>query len=225
MPTHSWQEATRHGKIVRLINQDSQCIKVKENEKYRWLEIDGVMQSLMKLNDPAMPVLPPHQAMLEVLPADTGSGVALELGLGGGAMQRYFQKYRPNWQLTSVELNPTIIELYRDHFQLEEESGNQQQANRAEQAIQHIEPTSIDALLIDICTNEGLPPFLSDQIFWSHVSKALKPKATLAVNLIPSTLEEWESVTQMMRNTLEQPLGWIQVPGHLNMLVVTAYDG
>lgn len=222
MPQHSWQEATRHGQIIRLLHQDSQCIKVKENDQYRWLEIDGVMQSLMKLNDPATPVLPPHQAMLEVLPVDSGAGVALELGLGGGAMQRYFQKHRPHWQLTSIELNPVIIELFREHFQPEIQTNNKQLLNRAERAVCHQPDLSLDALLIDVCTNEGLPPFLCEPGFWQHVARILKPQAELAVNLIPSNQEEWERATNLMRETLEHPLGWIQVPGHLNIIVVSA---
>lgn len=222
MPTNSWQQATRYGKIIRLINQDSQCIKVKENEQYRWLEINGVMQSLMKLNDPAMPVLPPHQAMLEVLPADEGAGTALELGLGGGAIQRYFHRYRPNWQLTSIELSPLIIQLFQDHFQPDDNQQNQQQPGRAELAIQQVASQSIDSLLIDICTDEGLPSFLSDPDFWQHVARIVKPQAELAVNLIPSSEDEWQTVTDIMRETLPLPLGWIQVPGHLNMLVVSA---
>lgn len=221
MPTHSWQEATRHGKIIRLINQDSQSIRIKENELYRWLEINGIMQSLMKLNDPAYPVLPPHQAMLEVLPKDEGQGQALELGLGGGAMQRYFQRYRPNWQLTSVELNPLIIDLFREHFQ-PTQSHNKQLLGRAELAIQNIKSQSLNTLIVDICTDEGLPPFLSEPSFWQEVTRVLKPNAELAVNLIPSSVEEWEQVTDLMRETLELPLGWIQVPGHLNIVVVSA---
>ena len=222
MPQHSWQQATQHGNIIRLLHQNNQAIQVLENDQYRWLEIDGVMQSLMKLSAPSEPVLPPHQAMIEVLPATEDHGVALELGLGGGAMQRYFQAHRPHWQLTSVELNPIIIELFKDHFQPEQPSLNTQLLGRAELTVAQLADQSLDALLVDVCTDEGIPTFLADIEFWQQVNRVLKTDATLAVNLIPIDQEEWERVTLAMRHTLELPLGWIQVPGHLNVVVVSA---
>ncbi len=220
MPPHSWQDATRYGRIVRLLNHVSQCVKVMENERYRWLEIDGITQSLMKIDDPADPVLPPHQAMVAAIPPDDGSGVALELGLGGGAMQRYFQKYRPNWKLTSIELSHLIIELFRDHFQPESSPNHQLHQGDAGVVIHQLEAASLDALLIDICTDEGLPSLLYEARFWQQLSVLLKPNAMLAVNLIPSCDSEWQQVTELMREILPMPLGWIEVPGHLNLVVV-----
>lgn len=220
MPTLFWQDAIRYGRIVRLLNHDSQCIKVMENDQFRWLEIDGITQSLMQLNDPANPVLPPHQAMVEAFPADEGQGVALELGLGGGAMQRYFQRYRPHWQLTSVELNPLIVTLFEDHFMTPGHPANRCQQGDAREVVASLASHSIEALLIDICTNEGLPDFLSEPEFWQQISRILHPQAMLAVNLIPSHDAEWQQVTQLMQEILAMPLGWIEVPGHLNMVVV-----
>ncbi|MCM2681010.1 hypothetical protein [Echinimonas agarilytica] len=224
MAKNSWQHATRYGNITRLIHQDGQCIKVKENDQYRWLEIDGIMQSLMKLNDPSMPVLPPHQAMLEVLPDASSSGIALELGLGGGAMQRYFTRNLPHWELTSVELNPLIIELYREHFQLDDDSTNRQLLGRAELTVESIDNSSIGALIVDICTDEGIPEVLATPQFWLEINRILEPDAALAVNLIPKHEKEWLQVTDLMRQTLALDLGWIEIPRHLNILVVSTHD-
>lgn len=223
MSSTNWQEATRHGSIVRLLRQGDHCIKVKENDQYRWLEINGIMQSLMKRNSPATPVLPPHQAVQQIFPPESGAGFALELGLGGGAMQRYFAHYRPNWQLISVEIDSLIIELFEQYFS-PQDSNNQVLHNRAERAISQYDDNAFNGLVVDICTDEGLPEFLSDIYFWHEVERVLAPQATVAVNLIPKDEAEWERVTSAMRSALTIPLGWIQVPNHLNMLVVSDYS-
>ncbi|GGA86461.1 SAM-dependent methyltransferase [Neiella marina] len=220
MPSINWQEVTRHGSIVRLVRQGDHCIKVKENDQYRWLEINGIMQSLMKLNEPASPPLPPHQAISQIFPPTQGSGVALELGLGGGTMQRYFARHRPNWQLTSVEIDPLILELFREHF-APQQSNNKSILERAERIITRFDDNSVNGLIIDICTDEGLPEFLSDRYFWLEVERVLAPNPTVAVNLIPKDEQEWLRVTDLMRAILSVPLGWIQIPNHLNMLVVS----
>ena len=219
----SWQEATRYGNIIRLIKQGDHCIKVKQNDQYRWLEIDGIMQSLMSLQAPSAPVLPPHQAMTQIFPKSDQSGFALEFGLGGGAMQRYFAANRPQCTLTSVELSETILELFHQHF-APEHSGNKTIQGRAERIVLEFLDDSVTDLIIDICTDEGLPEFLSDPLFWQETERVLAPNANLAVNLIPQNHEEWERVTQLMREILTVPLGWIQIPQHLNILVVSDYS-
>ncbi|MBW8191166.1 hypothetical protein K0504_08975 [Neiella marina] len=223
MSSTNWQEATRYGSIVRLLRQGDHCIKVKENDQYRWLEINGIMQSLMKLNTPAAPVLPPHQAVQQLFPPEQNKGFALELGLGGGAMQRYFAHYRPNWQLISVEIDAVIVELFQEHF-APENNPNQVIHNRAERAITEYDDDAFNGLVVDICTDEGLPEFMSDVYFWAEIERILAPNPTIAVNLIPKDEQEWQRVTDAMRSVLTAPLGWIQVPNHLNMLVVTEYS-
>lgn len=102
------------GKLVYLSN-DADKISVSENKHYRWLAFDDTIQSVMHKRKPSKLTLPHQYAMLIPLIFFKPQNV-LELGLGGGNLNRFILEVNTNTQLTSVELNSTVIECFHQYF-------------------------------------------------------------------------------------------------------------
>lgn len=104
----------KQGKLVYLSN-DVDKISVSENEYYRWLAFDDTIQSVMHKRIPSKLTLPHQYAMLIPLIFFKPQKV-LELGLGGGNLNRFILEMDADIEMTSVELNSHVIECFHQYF-------------------------------------------------------------------------------------------------------------
>ena len=110
------------GKLIYLgRDQDaSDAISVSENEHYRWLafknaDAEQIIQSIMLKRKPwKLPL--PHQTamMLPLLFCKPKSLV--ELGLGGGNIQRFIKHLSADIMIESVEHNSVVIDCFNQYF-------------------------------------------------------------------------------------------------------------
>src|SRR5215470_16512337 len=80
----------------------------------------------------------------------------LEIGFGGGRTSWYLHRYLPNVQVTSVELDPTVVELARKYFGIKEEP-NFQVVNRDGRLFLAESKERYDVILIDAYRGPFVP--------------------------------------------------------------------
>ncbi|MFT5635574.1 MAG: spermidine synthase [Cognaticolwellia sp.] len=102
------------GRLVYLSNTTDQ-ITISENEHYRWLAFDDVIQSVMHLRCPEKLTLPHHYAALMPLLFFQPNQV-IELGLGGGNLSRFLSALNPKIQVMSIELSQAVIDCFKGYF-------------------------------------------------------------------------------------------------------------
>ncbi|WP_126799170.1 spermidine synthase [Aliidiomarina soli] len=102
--------------LVYLSRDPEVRVVVLENQVYRFMLMNGDIQSVMALADPQAIVFPHQQRMLQVLDHLPQGARVLELGLGGGSALRHVNYQRPDLHWTSVERSAEIINLYWDYF-------------------------------------------------------------------------------------------------------------
>ncbi|ARD44676.1 hypothetical protein [Colwellia sp. PAMC 21821] len=102
------------GRLVYLSNTADQ-ITISENEHYRWLAFDDVIQSVMHLRCPEKLTLPHHYAALLPLLFFKPKKV-IELGLGGGNLSRFLSTLHPDIHVISIELSQTVIACFQRYF-------------------------------------------------------------------------------------------------------------
>ncbi|ASP48101.1 hypothetical protein [Cognaticolwellia beringensis] len=102
------------GRLVYLSNTADQ-ITISENEYYRWLAFDDVIQSVMHLRRPEKLTLPHHYAALLPLLFFKPKKV-IELGLGGGNLSRFLSTLHPDIQVLSIEFSQTVIDCFQCYF-------------------------------------------------------------------------------------------------------------
>lgn len=190
-------------------------LTVRQYQNYRWLSVGGEMiQSLMDLEQPAQLLLPNLVAMLAVLELVDRPVTLLNLGAGGGAMERYFRQVQPDMTITSIESNEKIIKLAERFFDMNPEVFILDSAEH----FLSVSEQSYDIILVDIYSDERQPACLYDPGFHKSLAATLNMGGAIAMNLLPHTEEELLRVLRPL-NEYVSCLLLHMVPNHDNVIV------
>ncbi len=105
---------TEQGRLL-YFNQGTDSISIYENDHYRWLMFDNVLQSLLLKRKPWQLVLP-HQYILLLPLIFFRPKQVCEFGLGGGNIDRFLKKCSDNISLFSVEQSSQVIDCFNAYF-------------------------------------------------------------------------------------------------------------
>jgi len=143
----------------------------------------------------------------------------LEIGFGGGRTSWYLHRYLPNVQVTSVELDPTVVELARKYFGIKEEP-NFQLVNRDGRLFLQESKEHYDLILIDAYRGPFVPFHLLTKEFYQIVREHLADGGVVAQNVEPSTML-FDSAVKTINAVFPQ-LDFYRADGNI---VTVAYDG
>jgi len=143
----------------------------------------------------------------------------LEIGFGGGRTSWYLHRYLPNVQVTSVELDPTVVELARKYFGIKEEP-NFQLVNRDGRLFLQESKEHYDLILIDAYRGPFVPFHLLTKEFYQIAREHLADGGVVAQNVEPSTML-FDSAVKTINAVFPQ-LDFYRADGNI---VTVAYDG
>jgi spermidine synthase len=143
----------------------------------------------------------------------------LEIGFGGGRTSWYLHRYLPSVQVTSVELDPTVIELAKKYFGIKEEP-NFQIVNRDGRLFLSESKDRYDIILIDAYRGPFVPFHLLTKEFYQIVKDHLADGGVVAQNVEPSTML-FDSAVKTINAVFPQ-LDFYRADGNI---VTVAYDG
>ena len=202
------------------LNQEkpAQTLYIKENDQFRWMEINSTVHSVMDRKHPQRLVLPHLHAMMLTLYLNPEIKSAVELGLGGGAIRRFTEHYCA-FPLTSVELNQTIIDSYQRYFNPQSTSPNIICAD-ASNYVQHLRDT--DLLIVDLFAADGCPTFLFKDRFYQDCYQALSAQGLLLVNLVLNNELQVQAVRESLQSIFAQTPWCFSIPGYINRILLVA---
>lgn len=214
IPLFELNKELRHGELLYWHEPD---VFVYQNQAYRWLCLGDTVQTVMDLSNPQRLVLPHQHAMALSLFFCPRPYQVLELGLGGGAMQRYFSQQYPQANMHSIEHSLAVIQSAHAYFQLNPNQVTQADAGHSIKQHEHI-----DLLLVDLFASQTHPPCLWQSAFHQACLNALSSQGILVYNLLPEspqqTAEWFDFLQQQTGNT---PL-CIDVPHYQNKVLICA---
>ena len=143
----------------------------------------------------------------------------LEIGFGGGRTSWYLHRFLPNVQVTSVELDPTVVALARKYFGIKEEP-NFQVVNRDGRLFLQESKEHYDLILIDAYRGPFVPFHLLTKEFYQIVKEHLADGGMVAQNVEPSTML-FDSAVKTINAVFPQ-LDFYRADGNI---VTVAYDG
>jgi len=165
--------------------QDLPPVTVSEFEGVRYLHLGSVwVQGAMRIRLPQKLELDYVQRMLASLlwlpSAALGQGLAVQLGLGAGAITR-FTCQQLHMATTVVEINPSVIDVGLSWFQLP----TQAQVVRGDAAdwLVQAEAGTVQLLHVDLYDHEAAAPVLDSQDFYAACRRVLADGGLMAVNL------------------------------------------
>ncbi len=155
--------------------------RLLENDQYRWIEsIDGAVQSVVDFNARERIVLPVMQSLVAALALHDGPQRALNLGMGGGALERALHSVRPDMRLTSVELSAPMVAIAYEHFFIPR---NQDVVIAAADEFLLTCEDRFDLVFCDIFRGRLLPECLGSEAFYRALRDRLNTSGIFTANL------------------------------------------
>lgn len=111
----------------------------------------------------------------------------LEIGFGGGRTAWYLHRFLPEVQVTSVELDPTVLELAKKYFGIKEEP-KFHVANRDGRLFLQESKERYDIILVDAYRGPFVPFHLLTKEFYQLAKDHLNEGGVIAQNVEPSTM-------------------------------------
>ncbi len=143
----------------------------------------------------------------------------LEIGFGGGRTSWYLHRFLPNVSVTSVELDPAVLELAKKYFGIRDEP-NFQVVNRDGRLFLSESKDKYDIILIDAYRGPFVPFHLLTREFYQIVKDHLAAGGVVAQNIEPSTML-FDSAVKTINAVFPQ-LEFYKADGNI---VTVAYDG
>lgn len=143
----------------------------------------------------------------------------LEIGFGGGRTAWYLHRFLPNVPITSVELDPAVVQLAKKYFGIKDEP-NFQVVNRDGRLFLQESKDKYDIILIDAYRGPFVPFHLLTKEFYQIVKDHLASGGVVAQNIEPSTML-FDSAVKTINAVFPQ-LDFYRADGNI---VTVAYDG
>ncbi|MBD3669778.1 MAG: hypothetical protein HUJ29_03315 [Gammaproteobacteria bacterium] len=204
---------------------------VYENESYRWLSCRNVpLHSAVNLERPYEPILPHQAPMLTALLYQVQPRQVLCIGLGGGEIVRFFQRYHPQTRLHVIEKSNTVTHLFNRYFNMVEtdtESSATIQNIRIGDICSYHGPEAdgqYDLIFLDIYGDGSLPDCLYDTAFYARMKRWLSEDGVLSANFAVSDEQDALNVLQAMREGFAGANLYLEVEGLMN-IVALGFNG
>jgi spermidine synthase len=177
-----------------------------DNAGYRMLSFNGSWETRMSIDAP----LQGHFEYTEYFHTpwlwNTNIQRVLMIGLGGGSTQRSFLHYYTNVIVDTVELDPMVATVAKEHFHVKESARHRIYVNDGRVFLRRT--TNIyDVILMDAYATtrygSSIPPHLTTKEFFTMASAHLSTNGVLAYNII-GKVQGWnEEVVGALYRTLK----------------------
>ena len=208
------------GKLTYL-NQDKEAVSVSENEHYRWLAFtcnkdEQVIQSVMLKRKPWKLTLPHQTALMLPLLFFKPSNV-VELGLGGGNIQRFLNKVSTEITLQSIEHNSVVIDCFNKYFNPQNNQVNVIFSD-SKHWLQH-NNINFDWYICDIYQQE-IQSYNNTVNQLEHITANIKPNTCLSINLPDATdIEVNLLLTILKQISTHHEITYFHIPNYLNIII------
>lgn len=162
---------------------------LSEFDGVRFLHLDSIwVQGAMRVKKPDRLELEYIQRMMVWMlwrdSREVNQGLAVQLGLGAGALSRFCRR-QLKMKTTAVEINPTVIAANRHWFHLPDNDERFQVVN--EDAGRWVADSAhwdtAQVLNVDLYDHEAAAPVLDDESFYADCRRVLADGGLMTVNL------------------------------------------
>jgi spermidine synthase len=158
-------------------------IRIEEDDEARYMYFDRTLQSAMNLKDPtALRLIYSRYTSLGFTFRPDAKKMLL-IGLGGGSIPKKLNKEFPNLEIDAVELDPEVIKMAKDHFQVKESKNLRLYAQDGRLFLTRTQ-NQYDIIMLDAYFTDAMPFHLATKQFFELAQKKLTPNGIIVANLI-----------------------------------------
>ncbi|MGH7817633.1 MAG: spermidine synthase [Candidatus Binatia bacterium] len=158
-------------------------IRIEEDDEARSMYFDRTLQSAMTLKDPtALRLIYSRYTSLGFTFRPDAKKMLL-IGLGGGSIPKKLNKEFPNLEIDAVEIDPEVIKLAKDHFNVKESKQLRLHAQDGRLFLTRTQ-SQYDIIMLDAYFTDAMPFHLATKEFFELAQKKLAPNGIVVANLI-----------------------------------------
>jgi len=201
---------------LSYFTQDVNSISVSENQHYRWLAFDNVVQSMMLKRQPWQLTFPHQISLMSPLLFFRPKKV-VEFGLGGGNLARFLLHYLPDLTLDTIEYSREVIECFDRFFNPEAAKVNLHHSSALDWLHYH-KKTKADWFICDIYQKDQS---INDSlILTKNILKKVGKQAVLSLNLpSPSNDDINYFLAELKILAPTKHLVYFHIPHYLNVII------
>ncbi|MEH6358767.1 MAG: hypothetical protein V7745_07240 [Pseudomonadales bacterium] len=204
------------GCVLYTSSSPDKFIEVRQLNRTLWMHFgDDAVQGCMSLDHPYQLLLLYTEAMLASFLFVGSPQRVLNLGVGCGSFERFFQTKLPGLQIDSVDSCQQVIELAKRFFKV---------ARKKPLICEHAETfvtagqASYDVIFCDLHADNSHPACLFDSIFYGNCYERLSTDGVMVVNLLLTEQSQMLKLLQTVREHFDT-LVLMAVPNHKNTLL------
>lgn len=196
-----------------------QTVEVREYEDLRWLCIDGsAVQSLMNITDSGKLLNPVSHILVAGISLFDHVDRLLNLGLGGGSIERFIWQYFPEITIDSVESSEVIIHIAREFFCIPDTAPIFH--STAEQFFTTT-CAQYQIILCDIFSGQSHPDCLYQSHFYQYCQQHLSADGIIIINLTPEDERDLLDILLPLRLSFAHTYLY-EVDDHSNIIIFAA---
>jgi spermidine synthase len=193
-------------RLISFPSQWSGQVHVRQEGQLRHLFLGkrmDIVHTRLDLQRPEALISPYQRCLLTALghladPATELRRVVM-IGLGGGAITRFFQIKRPGLTFHSVEIDPVVVAVARRFFSVKETGTYRSYAMDGRRFLEEAK-VPYDLVILDAFDAEAsLPKQLASVEFFTLVKQRLSPHGVLAMNFLVHSPKIYASVYRTLR--------------------------
>ncbi len=178
----------KSGGGARLLHENesqfAHLVVREESPGIRTLQFEhgGVIQSRVNVDDPMDLKLVYTRATMLAWALKPKPKSVLILGLGGGAMPRFFYRALPEAHIDVAELDPAVLQAAREYFDLPDDPRLQVQIGDGRKTIEQAQG-GWELVVLDAYSADDIPRHLATAEFLAGVKARLAPGGVVAGNV------------------------------------------
>jgi len=178
-------------------------IRIEEDDEARYMYFDRTLQSAMTLKDPTglRLIYSRYTSLGFTFRADAKK--MLLIGLGGGSIPKKLNKEFPNMEIDAVELDPEVIKLAKDHFNVKESKQLRLHAQDGRLFLTRTQ-NQYDIIMLDAYFTDAMPFHLATKQFFELAQKKLTSNGIIVANLISAVTGPSGKIARSFARTLRQ---------------------
>jgi len=201
--------------------QSEEAISVSENAYYRWLSFgcgneEQIIQSVMLKRKPWKLTLPHQTAMMLPL-LFFKPNTMVELGLGGGNIQRFVNHVSNQITVHSIEHSSTVIDCFNQYFNPQ----NNQTHIECNDSKLWLQENTIDYdwYVCDVYQQE-IQSYNNTIKQLKHLTDNITPNTCLSINLPDATDHEVNLLLTLLKEiSSDHEITYFHIPNYLNIVI------
>ncbi len=199
-------------------------IRVLENERYRWLCFDQLLQSGMLLAQPEDLLFNYARTMLGFRLFQPSPARLALLGLGAGSIARHLLRYLPALTVTAVDYSADVIAIARDYFGLPRRSNRLTVVHQDARDYLRESSAVEDIILVDLFGAHGTPDWMTADTLYTLCRSRLARDGMIVVNLLVHNVAERDRLLAPIAQAFEGRVLYT-TPDEYDNLIAFAFNG